>query len=358
MDMPTEAVQAETEAVADMAPGSIQAATDAASDTPPEDAQAPAEAVADTSTGMGRSPDTVQAGAGTADAETMAQPDDTSAISGLSGIGMAQAAMAAGQAADSGVTPDTVAPPAEATQIPPGADATSAAGNAVQPGDTSQAGTANVPGANLAGAALFGQMGLASTAGGRDVMAGIGQDVAGIVNASPAGVVMAGIKGESAAAGVQDAAQGADGAAAVSPEMVPPAGSLARAEQPPAESMEGISPKTQETADVAQARSDELGPGDPEPEGPDPSPDKPRKSMGIRDALDKLSGSSPAPGASAPGGAPSITINLTVNVEGNGDVKEEVAEGVRIGAREFDKLMQGWMRQNRRGAFGKAMAWT
>ncbi len=358
MDMPTEAVQAETEAVADMAPGSIQAATDAASDTPPEDAQAPAEAVADTSTGMGRSPDTVQAGAGTADAETMAQPDDTSAISGLSGIGMAQAAMAAGQAADSGVTPDTVAPPAEATQIPPGADATSAAGNAVQPGDTSQAGIANVPGPGLAGAALSGRMGLASAAGGPDVMDGIRQNVAGIVNASPAGAVMAGIKGESAAAGAQDAAQGADGAAAVSPEMVPPAGSLARAEQPPAESMEGISPKAQETADVAQARSDEPGPGDPGPEGPDPSPDRPRKSMGIRDALDKLSGSSPAPGASAPGGAPSITINLTVNVEGNGDVKEEVAEGVRIGAREFDKLMQGWMRQNRRGAFGKAMAWT
>ena len=341
-----------------MAPGSIQAATDAASDTPPEDAQAPAEAVADTSTGMGRSPDTVQAGAGTADAETMAQPDDTSAISGLSGIGMAQAAMAAGQAADSGVTPDTVAPPAEATQIPPGADATSAAGNAVQPGDTSQAGIANVPGPGLAGAALSGRMGLASAAGGPDVMDGIRQNVAGIVNASPAGAVMAGIKGESAAAGAQDAAQGADGAAAVSPEMVPPAGSLARAEQPPAESMEGISPKAQETADVAQARSDEPGPGDPGPEGPDPSPDRPRKSMGIRDALDKLSGSSPAPGASAPGGAPSITINLTVNVEGNGDVKEEVAEGVRIGAREFDKLMQGWMRQNRRGAFGKAMAWT
>ena len=374
MDIPPGAVQAETEAVADMPPGSIQAATDPATDTPPEEAQVPAEVVADTSTGAGQSPDTAQAGAGTADVGDVAQPDAASAISGLSGIGMAQTAMAVGDTADSGVAKDTASPPAETTRIPPGADASSAGEGTAQAGDALQAGIADVPGPGLAGAAPSGKMGLVSATGGPDVMDGIRQDVAGIVNASPAGAIIAGIKGESAAAEVQDAAQGAgdtatiagardaaqgaDGIAAVSPEMVPPAGSLAGAGQPPAESMEGISPKVRETVDAAKARPEPPGPGGPGLEGPDPSPDRPGKGMGIRDALDELSGGLPAPGPSAPGGTPSFTLSQTFHISGGDSTKEDVAEAAQMGVREFDKLMQRWMKQNKRGAFGKAMAWT
>lgn len=357
LDIPPEAVQTETDAVTDMPQGSIQAVADAASDTPQEDVQVPAEVVADTSTGMGQPFDAAQTGAGMDGAGDAVQPDDASAISGLSGIGMAQTAMAVRDTADSGVATDTASPPAEAAQIPPGAEAPGTGEGTAQAGDALQAGIANVPGPGLAGAASSGKMGLASAAGGPDMMDGIGQDVAGIVNASPAGAIMAGIEGESAAAGAQDASQGADGAAAVSPETVPPAGALAGPEQPPAESMEGISPKARETVGVAQAEPGLPGPGRPGPEGPEQGQDRPGKGMRIGDALGKLAGGSPAAGAPAPGGTPSVTINLTVNVEGNGDVKEEVAEGVRIGAREFDKLMQGWMRQNKRGAFGKVAAW-
>lgn len=356
MGAPTEAVQAETEAVSDMAPGYMRTATDIAADTPPEEVKVPAGAVTDTSTGMGQSLDAAQA-AGTAGAGAMAQPDNTSAVSGLPGIGMFQTAMAAGQAADSGGTPDTAAQPAGTAQIPPNGDAASAAGNAMQPGDAPQAGGANAPRVGLASAALSSRMGLAAVMDGvGQVVAGIRQNVAGIVNASPAGAVMAVIKGESAAAGAQDAAQGADGAAAPPPEMTPPAGSLAGAGQPPAESMEGISGKTQETADMAQARPVEAESG-----GLDATTQKqgtPSRSTGIRAALDKLSGGFPSPGTPAPGGTPTFTLTQTFHISGGDNTKEDVAEAAQMGVREFDKLMQKWMRQNKRGAFGKAMTWT
>lgn len=81
-----------------------------------------------------------------------------------------------------------------------------------------------------------------------------------------------------------------------------------------------------------------------------PEPGAPNKGSGIGEMISALFSKFTQP-SPAPGGASNIVCNLTINVEGSGDVKKDVPEAAQMGAREFEKLMDGYLRKNKRIGF-------
>lgn len=75
----------------------------------------------------------------------------------------------------------------------------------------------------------------------------------------------------------------------------------------------------------------------------------------VDDTLDMLSKERDAQGAPASDVSPTFTVNLIINVEGGGDIKEDVPEAAKLGAREFERYMEDWIRKHKRTGFGKGL---
>ncbi len=82
---------------------------------------------------------------------------------------------------------------------------------------------------------------------------------------------------------------------------------------------------------------------------PDMAP-LPRHSL-IDEVLDILLGKRREQDAPASDTSPSFVYSPTFNIEGGGNVKKDVEEASQIGMREFDKMMQQWIKRNKRKAF-------
>lgn len=206
--------------------------------------------------------------------------------------------------------------------------------------------------------ALSGRMGLAGALGGQSFMDGITQNMGGTIDAPPVGItggettqasqtlpqeagqaVPGEVLSSAAPEAAQDAAQAAGNPAQMPPpEAVPPAGPMAdTAQASPVQAANAVS-NLSDTGKTAQSPSGapELG--------------APNKGYGIGEMISALFSKFTQP-SPAPGGASNIVCNLTINVEGSGDVKKDVPEAAQMGAREFEKLMDEYLRKNKRIGF-------
>lgn len=71
----------------------------------------------------------------------------------------------------------------------------------------------------------------------------------------------------------------------------------------------------------------------------------------VDETLDALTGKDTGQGAPASGGSPTFIYSPTITVEGSGDTKEDVERANQIGMREFEKMMDQYLRKNRRIGF-------
>lgn len=288
-DVPTDAIQTPPDAAAGMTAGQVpaEAAENTPTDAAPIEAATPVESMQAPAEAI---TDTGQTGAPT---EMTAVPD--------AGTGTAVASMA--EAADSAGAADS--PPLEAAPPP----------------DAVQAGRAQLPPEDI---------GAAESAMQAD------QAAVDAVSTSPPPDTMQAAPEETAGIAV-DAASTAD---------APPVSDIPPDAAPvPAENMADVSNGgVQGPVDVTPP--DPVSPFPPEP----PEPDTPAGGSAIGMALDDLSGQTPDKGGET-GDAPSIVYNPIFNIESSGEVKKDVEEANRMGMREFDKMMQQWIKQNKRKAF-------
>lgn len=75
------------------------------------------------------------------------------------------------------------------------------------------------------------------------------------------------------------------------------------------------------------------------------------KGSKIADALNGLLGGRVVPRPNAPSASPSFTYSPTFIIEGSGDVKSDAERANRGGMREFEKLMEQYLRKNKRTLF-------
>lgn len=213
-------------------------------------------------------------------------------------------------------------------------------------------------GIDVDGTALSDKLRAIGTQGGQALMDGIGREIGGIIDISQVGVDMTGIDVGRAVQALQIPLQGV-----VQPVM---GGSLS----------DMVPDMAGGTEDIPGMHPQPVGvPAQGPAEGAGAAygwirditdtirtalriPDMDilyRRSV-VEETLDALLDKREVQGRSASDTAPTFTINLTVNVEGSGDVEEDVVRAAQMGAREFDRMMQQWMRQNKREFFGKT-AW-
>lgn len=291
-DAPADAVQTPPDSVADMTAGQVpeEAAENTPTDVAPIEVVPPAESMqvpAETIAGTG------QTGVPT---EMAAVPDaDTGAAASMA------------EAADSAGAADT--PPLDAA---PPSDAVQAGGAQFPPEDIGSA--ENAMQADQAA------IDAVSTAPPPDTVQAVPEETAGIA---------------------VDAASTADAppVSDITPDTAP------APERMPAENMADASNGgVQGPVDVTPPEP--VPPSPPEP----PEPDTPAGGSVIRSALDDLSGQAPGKGGET-GGSPSIVYNPIFNIESSGEVKKDVEEANRMGMREFEKLMNEYLRKNKRIAF-------
>ncbi len=53
--------------------------------------------------------------------------------------------------------------------------------------------------------------------------------------------------------------------------------------------------------------------------------------------------------------SPTFTLNLTIKVEGGGGTEDKVVEAAKLGAQEFERHMEGWIKKHRRAGFTKGL---
>ena len=136
------------------------------------------------------------------------------------------------------------------------------------------------------------------------------------------------------------------GQAGGTPDVTPPVSDIPPDAAPP---VSDIPP------DAAPPVSDippDTAPPVPKPVLDPPKPDTPTSSSAIGDALDSLSGKNAGEDAPETGAQPSFTYSPVFNIEGSGDVKEDVEEANRMGMREFEELMEAYLKKNKRVKFG------
>lgn len=370
---------------------------EAMTETPPAESMPSAEVVADASTQTAQvpvetmadvPPELMQETAETADvpAETVGIPAEAAAdteiagsVPGTPGLPEASADMAntaASGAADAEAMPDIPAqemkghqkdsPDGENKAPRPGLGIADAGRGIAQAGKDLQDGVesglagklVDTSRINVDSSALSGRMGLAGALGGQSFMDGITQNMGGTIDAPPVGItggettqasqtlpqeagqaVPGEVLSSAAPEAAQDAAQAAGNPAQMPPsEAVPPAGPMAEtAQTSPGQAADAASNRS---APVQTAQS---AAGTPEPGAPN-------KGSGIGEMISALFSKFTQP-SPAPGGASNIVCNLTINVEGSGDVKKDVPEAAQMGAREFEKLMDGYLRKNKRIGF-------
>lgn len=371
--------------------------TEAVAETPPAESMPSAEVVADASTQTAQvpvktmvdvPPKLMQETSETADvpaeavgipAEAAADMEIAGSVPGTPGLPEASADMAnaaASGAADAEAMPDIPAQemkghPKDSTDgedkaSRPGLGIADAGRGIVQAGKELQAGAEgglagkliDTSRINVDSSALSGRMGLAGALGGQSFMDGITQNMGGTIDAPPVGItggettqasqtlpqeagqaVPGEVLSSAAPEAAQDAAQAAGNPAQMPPpEAVPPAGPMAETAQ--------TSPG--QAADAASNRSAPVQTA--QSAAGTPKPGAPNKGSGIGEMISALVSKITQP-SSAPGGASSFVCNLTINVEGSGDVKKDVPKAAQMGAREFEKMMDEYLRKKKRIGF-------
>lgn len=195
--------------------------------------------------------------------------------------------------------------------------------------------------------------------GGPAFMDGVKRTIGGVIDASKAGVgagmiaPMAQLPLQGAMPGValrdaspdmtaaQDMAKGALDTPGASPGMAPPASMMAT--QEPAGGIGAVSAWIHNITDTIRSvlRIPDM--------------DGLSGHSVVDDTLDMLSKERGGQGAPESDPSPSITVNLTINVEGGGNMKEDVTEAAKLGAREFERYMEDWIRKHKRTGFGKGL---
>lgn len=104
----------------------------------------------------------------------------------------------------------------------------------------------------------------------------------------------------------------------------------------------GILPAAEAVAQEPVGDTGAAGDSDMEP--------LPKRSL-IDEVLDILLGKRREQEVPVPDTPPSFVYSPTFNIESGGDLKKDVEEASQMGMREFDKMMQQWMKQNKRKAF-------
>lgn len=222
-----------------------------------------------------------------------------------------------------------------------------------------------VSGIDVDGTALTDKLGAVGAQGGRALMDGVAKGIGGIVDISQVGIGMTGIdvgkalgipqvplQGEvQAVTGgtlhdavpdmtvAQDTAKGAGEMTGISPGPLP----VVTVVQEPAE---GIGVVYGWIRDIADTIRDVLRL---------PDMDTLSSRSVVEETLDAIVGKMRGLDSPTPDVAPSFTLNLTIHVEGKEDVEDRVIGASRIGMREFERCMEGWMRKYRRTGFGKGI---
>ncbi len=222
-----------------------------------------------------------------------------------------------------------------------------------------------VSGIDVDGATLSDKLGAVGAQGGRALMDGVAKGIGGIVDISQVGIDMTGIdvgkalgipqvplQGEvQAVTGgtlhdavpdmtvAQDTAKGAGEMTGISPGPLP----VVTVAQEPAE---GIGVVYGWIRDIADTIRDVLRL---------PDMDTLSSRSVVEETLDAIVGKMRGLDSPTPDVAPSFTLNLTIHVEGKEDVEDRVIGASRIGMREFERCMEGWMRKYRRTGFGKGI---
>ncbi len=364
-----------SEAMAETPPAESMPSAEVMADASTQTAQVPVETMADVP------PELMQETAETADvpAETVGIPAEAAAdteiagsVPGMPGLPEASADMAnaaASGAAGTEAMPDIPAqemkghpkdsPDGEDKAPRPGLGIADAGRGIAQAGKDLQAGAES----GLAGklidtskvgvdsSVLSGRMGLAGALGGQSFMDGIRQNMGGTIDAPPVGVT-GGEIAQASQALPQEQRQAVPGEVPSATEVAVPniaQGMKGAASAPPPESMAGAGqvPPGQ-MADTASSLPNAGGTAQPAPGTPKPG--TPSKGSGIGAMISALVSKITQP-SPAPAGASSFVCNLTINVEGSGDVKKDVPKAAQMGAREFEKMMDEYLRKKKRIGF-------
>ena len=202
-----------------------------------------------------------------------------------------------------------------------------------------------VSGIDVDGTALTDKLGAVGAQGGRALMDGVAKGIGGIVDISQVGIDMTGID-VGKALGIPQVplqgevqAVGAGEMTGISPGPLP----VVTVVQEPAE---GIGVVYGWIRDIADTIRDVLRL---------PDMDTLSSRSVVEETLDAIVGKMRGLDSPTPDVAPSFTLNLTIHVEGKEDVEDRVIGASRIGAREFERCMEGWMRKYRRTGFGKGI---
>lgn len=398
-ELPAEAVEESTSMIADTPAKALPEAAENIADTPPEALKESAQPLTDVpADALPASPETV-----TDTMETAQVPTETAEIPAQTApLPLEKIAkptppvppglLTLGATAASVPTAETEVPPSDA--IPPGAEippADTSLPAAPQPsledtGKTEQilqakdalssAGAASLAGKALDtsglkvdNAALSKTMGTAGALGGKSLLDGLQQNLHGTVDASQIGADTTGIEGDGLAQAaqippqdkeaVQSASEGAlggtvsemaaDAGPKPQPEVLAKSGMYVRenavfAGEGTPSKVQGfaLAQETQDVQDTQNLQSGNTGLSTPE---------APAKKSLIEEILNLFSGKAPEPDTPASGAPPSFVYSPTIQVEGSGDIKKDVEEANRIGMREFEQLMDEWLKKNKRTKF-------
>lgn len=217
--------------------------------------------------------------------------------------------------------------------------------------------------------ALSKTMGAAGALGGRSLLDGLQQNLHGTVDASQIGTDTTGIEGDGLTQAaqitpldkeaMQSAPEGvlrstvseiaADAGPKPQPEVLAESGTTAQegtvfAGKGAPSKVQGsaLARETQDVQDTQNLQSGNTGFS---------APESPAKKSLIGEILELFSGKAPEPDTPASGGSPAFVYSPTIQVEGSGDVKKDVEEANQIGMREFEQLMNEWLKKNKRTKF-------
>ncbi len=370
--------------ITDTPPEILAESAQSLTDAPAEALQTPPETVTDTM-------ETVQVPTKTAEIPALTAPLPLEGIAKPTPlVPPALPTMDAATAAaitESNPTTEAETPPADAippgTEMPP-ADTVPPASLQMPPEDIEKTGRisqvkdalSSAGAASLAGKALdasglemdnaaFSQtMGAAGALGGKSLLDGLQQKLHGTVDAPQVEADVSGIDGDSLAQAAQipledrealpnipkEALQSTASEKAAPAGAEPPPEVLAESRAAPQESTvlaQESTPSKMQNFALAQETQDAQG-------GPTglSTPESPAKKSLIGEILELFSKKGSKPDTLAPDTAPQFVYNPIINIKSSGDVKKDVEEANRIGMREFEELMEAWIKKNKRVKFG------
>lgn len=373
--------------IADTPPEILAESAQSLTDAPADALQTPPETVTDTM-------ETVQVPTKTAEIPALTAPLPLEGIAKPTPlVPPALPTMDAATAAaitESNPTTEAETPPADAippgTEMPP-ADTVPPASLQMPPEDIEKTGRisqvkdalSSAGAASLAGKALdasglemdnaaFSQtMGAAGALGGKSLLDGLQQKLHGTVDAPQVEADASGIDGDSLAQAAQIPLEDREALPNIPKEALQSTASEKTAPagaEPPPEVLAESGAATQEGTVLAQ----EGTPGKmqdftlaqetqdaQETQGGRtvlPAPEGPAKKSLIGEILELFSRKDPEPDTSASGSSPQIIYNPIFNIKGSGDVKEDVEKANRMGMREFEELMEAYLKKNKRVKFG------